>query len=75
MNDWHALHQALDEHRWRQARSKSAKMASGSPNSLPFQWEFRGQGANPLIHLWSDGRNLTRRVVRVKEQSSGKSHP
>ena len=30
-------------------------------------FEFRQEGKNSLIHLWSDDRNLTRRVVRVKE--------
>ena len=42
------------------------KTASGLPR---FQWEFRGQNANSLIHFWSEGRNLTRRIVNVKEQS------
>lgn len=31
--------------------------------------ELRRQGKNSLVHLWSDGRNLTRRVLRVKERS------
>jgi hypothetical protein len=31
--------------------------------------ELRRQGKNALVHLWSDEKNLTRRVVRVKEQS------
>src|SRR3984957_13720958 len=30
-------------------------------------FEFRQEGKNSLIHLWSDEQNLTRRVVRVKE--------
>ena len=29
--------------------------------------EVHHQGKNPLIHLWSDERNLTRRLLRVKE--------
>lgn len=36
------------------------------------QCELRRQGKNALIHLWSDERNLTRRVLHVKEQSAGR---
>jgi hypothetical protein len=32
-------------------------------------WELRREGKQPLVHLWSDERNLTRRVLRVKERS------
>jgi hypothetical protein len=32
--------------------------------------EVRYSGKDPLVHLWSDEKNLTRRVVRVKEQSA-----
>ena len=32
--------------------------------------ELRLQGKNALVHLWSDERNLTRRVLHVKEQSA-----
>ena len=31
--------------------------------------ELRVEGKNPLVHLWSDKRNLTRRVLRVREQT------
>ena len=31
--------------------------------------ELRNDGKTPLLHLWSDDRNLTRRVLRVKERS------
>jgi hypothetical protein len=30
---------------------------------------LRLQGKNPLVHLWSDERSLTRRVLRVRERS------
>jgi len=33
-------------------------------------YEMRFSGKDPLVHLWSDGKNLTRRVMRVKEQSA-----
>ena len=31
--------------------------------------ELHLEGKNPLVHLWSDKRNLTRRVLRVRERS------
>lgn len=31
--------------------------------------EVHHQGKSPLIHLWSDERNLTRRLLRVKERN------
>jgi hypothetical protein len=33
----------------------------------PPQWELREQGANLVIHIWSGGRNLTRRVTGLLE--------
>ena len=33
------------------------------------RYELRHEGKTPLVHLWSDDRNLTRRVLRVREQS------
>jgi len=32
------------------------------------QFEVHLEGKNPLIHLWSEERNLTRRLLRVKSQ-------
>lgn len=32
-------------------------------------YEVHSQGKNSLVHLWSEERNLTRRVLRVKEHS------
>ena len=31
--------------------------------------ELRAQGKSALVHLWSDARTLTRRVLRVRQQS------
>lgn len=36
------------------------------------QFEVHLQGKNPLIHLWSDERNLTRRLVRVKSRDENR---
>lgn len=33
------------------------------------QWELRGQGPSPLIHLWSGECHLTRRVLAVADHS------
>jgi hypothetical protein len=33
------------------------------------EWEVRGQASAPLLHLWSEQHNLTRRVVAVTEHS------
>ena len=32
-------------------------------------WEVRGSGQKPLLHLWSEHYNLTRRVLAITEQS------
>jgi len=68
MNEWAELDRAL-----------GAMAASGSTEVREDgEWlaelaglhcELRGQGENALVHLWSDERNLTRRVLRVREQS------
>ena len=35
-----------------------------------FQYEVRQQGSATFVHLWSEERNLVRRVLRVAEQSA-----
>lgn len=37
----------------------------------PFQFEVRGEGKHTVLHLWSEQRNLARRVLRIAEQSDG----
>ncbi len=32
-------------------------------------WEVRGDGAKPLLHLWSEQFNLTRRVLAITDHS------
>jgi len=68
MNEWAELDRALDAI----ASSGSAEVREDG------QWlaelnglhcELRAEGKNPLVHLWSDERNLTRRILRVREQS------
>ena len=32
-------------------------------------WEVRGDGEKPLLHLWSERFNLTRRVLAITDHS------
>jgi hypothetical protein len=32
-------------------------------------WEVRGKGEKPLLHLWSENHNLTRRVLAITDHS------
>jgi hypothetical protein len=34
--------------------------------------ELRREGKSALVHLWSDQRNLTRRILRIKERSESR---
>jgi hypothetical protein len=68
MNEWAGLDRALE-----------AMVASGHAEVREDgEWlaelaglhcELRSQGKNSLVHLWSDERSVTRRVLRVREQS------
>ena len=68
MNEWAELDRAL------------GAMAASGPTEVreDGEWlaelgglrcELRPQGKNALVHLWSDERNLTRRVLHIREQS------
>jgi hypothetical protein len=35
-------------------------------------WEVRGAAEKPLLHLWSEYCNLTRRVLAISARSDGK---
>ena len=69
MDNWSELESALH-----------AMVASGSAEAREDgEWlaelaglhcELRRQGKNALVHLWSDEKNLTRRILRIKEQSA-----
>lgn len=68
MNDWAELGRALDalvsggNAEVREDGEWLAELAT-------LHCEMRGLDKNPLVHLWSGERNLTRRIVRVREQS------
>lgn len=37
--------------------------------SGPLSWEVRGASAKPLLHLWAENCNITRRILAVTSQS------
>ena len=68
MNDWAELDSALSA----MAASGSAEVREDGEwlsELAALHCELRSEGKNPLVHLWSGERNLTRRVLRVREQS------
>jgi hypothetical protein len=67
-DDWAELDRALGE----MAASCSVEVREDGEwlaELAGLHCELRRQGKNSLVHLWSDERNLTRRVLRVKEHS------
>ena len=68
MNEWAELDRALDA----MASSGSAEVREDGEwlaELAGLRCELRAEGKNPLVHLWSEERNLTRRILRVREQS------
>jgi hypothetical protein len=35
-------------------------------------WEVRGSGDKPLLHIWSEQYNLTRRVIAITDHSDAR---
>jgi hypothetical protein len=69
VNDWAELDRALSEF----VRSHSVEVREDGEwlaELAGLRYELRYSGKDPLVHLWSDEKNLTRRVVRVKEQTA-----
>jgi hypothetical protein len=65
-NDWAALDRALCD----LAASGSVEVREDGEwlaELATLHFELRVERKNPLVHLWSDERNLTRRILRVKE--------
>lgn len=68
MNDWAELDRALSEMAAFEAveiREDGRWLAGLSA----VNYELRRNGRAALVHLWSSERNLTRRILRIKEQS------
>ena len=71
MNDWAELSRALDAI----ASSGSAELREDGEwlaDLTGLHCDLRPEGSSPLVHLWSGECNLTRRVLRVKEQSAAR---
>src|SRR6202044_204658 len=67
-DDWAELDRALGE----MAASGSVEVREDGEwlaELAALHYEMRPAGKSVVVHLWSDQRNLTRRVLRVKERS------
>jgi hypothetical protein len=70
-DDWAELDRALGE----MAASVSVEVREDGEwldEFAALHYEVRREGKAALVHLWSDQRNLTRRVLRVKERSENR---
>jgi hypothetical protein len=68
MNEWAELGHALDS----LALSGLAEVHEDGEwlaELTPLHCELRMEGHSPLVHLWSDRRNLTRRILNVREHT------
>lgn len=66
--DWASLHRAIEV----MASYGNAEIHEADEwlaELAAFRWEIRHEGKNPLLHLWSDARTLTRRILKVREQT------
>ena len=57
------------------ASSSAIEIRENSGRSIPFQglsWEVRGAPEKPLLHLWSEQYNLTRRVLAITDRSEAR---
>jgi hypothetical protein len=69
MDDWAELDRALSE----LVRSGAVEVREDGQwlaGLADLQYEMRRAGKEPLVHLWSDEKNLTRRVIRLKEHAA-----
>lgn len=68
MNEWAELGHALDA----LAQSGFAEVHEDGEwlaELTPLHCELRAEGQSPFVHLWSERRNLTRRILRIRERS------
>jgi len=68
MNEWAELDRALDALA-ASGRAEVREDGEWLAELAGLHCELRGEGKNSLVHLWSGERNLTRRVLRIREQS------
>jgi len=68
MNEWAELCDALDA----LARSGLAEVHEDGEwlaELTPLHCELRAEGQSPFVHLWSERRNLTRRILCIRERT------
>jgi len=73
-NDWAALDRAFSD----LAASGSVEVREDGEwlaELATLHFELHFERKNPLVHLWSEERNLTRRVLRVKEHADDRIVP
>jgi len=68
MNDWAELDRALDAIA-SSGRAEVREDGEWLAELADLRCRLHIEGDRTLVHLWSDQRNLTRRVLRVREQS------
>ncbi|MGA2509381.1 MAG: hypothetical protein ABSG27_04060 [Candidatus Acidiferrales bacterium] len=68
MNDWAELDRALGAMA-ASGRTEVREDGEWLAELAALHCELRHEGNSPLVHLWSDERNLTRRVLSIREQS------
>jgi hypothetical protein len=51
---------------------KSAKTVAASPPFPRFSGKFSGEGGKPLLHLWAENCNFTRRVLAIADLSDSR---
>jgi hypothetical protein len=68
MNEWAELDRAL-QLMAASGRAEVRENGEWLAELAAVHCELRSQGKNPLVHLWSDQRSVTRRVLRIREQS------
>ncbi len=71
MNEWAELDRALEA----MAASGPAEVREDGEwlaELAGLHCELRSQGKNSLVHLWSSERSVTRRLLRIREQTEGR---
>ena len=59
--------QEVVKHGTIEIRENGGRMTAASP----LCWEVRGASAKPLLHLWAENCNVTRRVLAITDKSEG----
>jgi len=71
MNDWAELGRVL-ENLTVSGRGEIREDGGWFADLAGLYCELHTQGKNPLVQLWTGERNLTRRILRIREQSENR---